>query len=328
MLALINRLRFGNPWKYKAPLLICWAYVMILLTGTEPWLAFYFMLLAFSTLFGMAALGYFINDLADISSDKKAGKDNYLSNLSTWMRLLVLSGLLLFSFVPWIWFPKTPFTYVLIGTEIFLFVMYSLPPFRLKQRGILGVFTDALYAYIVPSVLACYTFYQIGKESYIYFGFLMVAISVWLMIVGIRGILLHQLHDYENDLKAGVKTFVTKKGLVSSAKMVSSLLPFEAILMTGFFVFVIDEFYLLFPGLLLFCLYEFALSKKNKEKINTKDYRKFSNRFFDGFYLDFLPVIILIQLCFINYYYSLLLVLHLIFFRSFIKNILRKFIRR
>lgn len=328
MLTLINKLRFGNPWKYKAPLLICWPYIMILLTGIKPLEAVYFILLAYSTLFGIASLGYFINDWSDINSDKKASKSNKMGELNLGFKILILLILLSFSFVPWIWLPKNQYTYILLGAEILLFLLYSLPPFRLKEKGVLGILTDSLYAYIVPSMLAGLTFYLVGRGNYIDFEFFVLAISTWLLVVGIRGILLHQLLDYKNDLNAGVKTFVTIKGTSMAERIITALLPVELILLTGFFVFVMNEFWLLFPGYLFYCLFQLLMARKNKEIVNFKEYQKFSYRFLDDFYLDFLPVLILAQLCIANYYYAPLLFLHIIFFRSFIKNILSKFIPR
>lgn len=328
MLALINKLRFGNPWKYKAPLLICWPYIMILLTGIKPIEAIYFILMAYSTLFGIASLGYFINDWSDIKSDKKAGKANKMGELNLGFKILILIILLSFSFVPWIWFAKNQYTYILLGSEILLFLLYSLPPFRLKERGTLGILTDSLYAYVVPSMLAGLTFYLIGRGNYVDFEFFMFAVSVWLLVLGIRGILLHQLLDYDNDLDAGVKTFTTKKGTSMAERIIAAVLPIELILLTGFFVFVMNEFWLLFPGYLVYCLFQWMIARKNKEKPSMKDYRKFSYMFLDDFYLDVLPILILTQICISNYYYVPLLVLHVIFFRNFIKNILRKFIPR
>lgn len=326
VLSFFTKLRFGNPWKYKAPLLICWTYMMIFLTGIEPKEALIAILMAYSTLFGIAALGYFINDWADIKTDKLAGKPNKLGELNIQLKLLILLILLGFAFVPWIWFPKNQYTYILLGSEIILFLLYSLPPFRLKEKGILGVLTDTLYAYILPTLLASLTFYLIGLEDYPHMFYFLLAVSAWLLVVGIRGILLHQIKDYQNDLNASVKTFVTKRGIEFAEKILGFLLPLELILLTGFFVFVFKEFYLLFPGFILYCIFQFALQAKSKEKITTKDFQKFTNRYYDGFYLDYFPVWILIQLCIYDYYYLPLLLLHMIFFRNFIKNIFSKFI--
>lgn len=302
--------------------------MMIFFTGIEPKEALIAILLAYSTLFGIASLGYFINDWADIKTDKQAGKPNKLAEFNIGLKLLILLLLLGFAFVPWIWFPKNQYTYILLGSEILLFLLYSLPPFRFKEKGILGVLTDTLYAYILPTLLASLTFYLIGLEDYPHMFYFLVAVSAWLLVVGVRGILLHQVKDYQNDLNASVKTLVTKKGVAFAGRILDVLLPLELILLTGFFVFVFREFYLLFPGFILFCVYQFLVQHKKKEKTGPKDYQKFTNLYFDDFYLDYFPILILIHLCIADYYYAPLLVLHLLFFRSFIKNIFLKFIPR
>jgi 4-hydroxybenzoate polyprenyltransferase len=323
---LINQLRLSNPWKYKAPLLICWPYLLIMFTRTYPMLALENMLLAYSTLFGIAGLGYFINDWADIRSDKAAGKKNKVGELKTGSRLLILVALLCFAFLPWIKLPVNIYSWILIGTEIFLFLIYSLPPFRLKEKGFLGILTDALYAYLVPSLLASLTFFLIMDGGYPGFEKFLVVLSAWLLIVGVRGILLHQMLDYQNDMNSNITTFITRHGTRSGEKILNILIPVEGLLMLLFFVFIVEDFYLIIPGYFVFCLYALYQGKKDQQPVRIKDHRKFSNRLFDDFLLDVFPVLILIQLCISNYFYAPLLVLHLVFFRNVVKNILRKFI--
>jgi 4-hydroxybenzoate polyprenyltransferase len=325
-LDLINKLRFSNPWKYKAPLLICWPYMLLAFTKTPPIDAIFFISLSYCTLFGIAGLGYLINDWADIKSDLKAGKSNKVGELKIGVRLLILTLLCVFSFLPWLVLPMNEYSWALIGLEIILFLFYSLPPFRLKEKGFLGIITDTMYAYIVPSILASLTFYLIVPETDFDLLSYLLVLSIWLTMVGIRGILFHQIQDHDNDKNAGVKTFVTRKGIPLAEQLVRSLLPIEIILFTGFFVFVIEDFYLLFPAYIVFIIIRYFQEGKNNQKVTLVNYRRFSYRFLDDFYLDYLPVLILLQLCISNYYYIPLLVLHLLFFRNAIKNIFRKFI--
>lgn len=323
---LINKLRFSNPWKYKAPLLICWTYMIIHYTQVEPISALGYMLLAYATLFGIAGLGYFINDWADIRSDQLAGKSNKIGELSLGVRLLILTLLCTFSFLPWLILPMNEYSWVLIGLEIILFLIYSLPPFRLKEKGFFGIITDTMYAYIVPSILASLTFYLIVPETDFDLLSYLLVLSIWLTMVGIRGILLHQIQDHNNDKNSGIRTFITQRGIHVGEKILHKLIPVEGILLILFFVFVRETFYLLIPGYLAFCFYQLYMSSKNKEPIQIKDYRKFSYRLFDDFYLDYLPILILFQMCISNYYYVPILILHLLFYRNAIKNIFRKFI--
>ena len=322
----INKLRFSNPWKYKAPLLICWPYMLVGFTQTKPIDALFFMSISYCTLFGIAGLGYLINDWADIKSDFRAGKSNKIGELKPALRIIILIILLVVAFAPWVWLPTNIYSYGLILLEVLLFLMYSLPPFRLKERGILGVLTDALYAYVIPSTLASLTFYLVGNANYLEIKYFLIVINVWLLLVGLRGIVLHQIQDHSNDKNAGVKTFATQNGLSLAERLVRSLLPIEIILFTGFFVFVIEDFYLLFPAYIVFIIRRYFQEEKNNHKVTLVNYRRFSCRFLDDFYLDYLPFLILLQLCISNYYYVPLLILHLIFFRSAIKNIFRKFI--
>jgi 4-hydroxybenzoate polyprenyltransferase len=322
-LDLINKLRFSNPWKYKAPLLICWPYMLLAFTKTPPIDAIFFISLSYCTLFGIAGLGYLINDWADIKSDLKAGKSNKVGELKPALRIIILIILLVFAFAPWVWLPTNIYSYGLILLEVLLFLMYSLPPFRLKERGIFGVLTDSLYAYVIPSTLASLTFYLVGNGNYFEIKYFLIVINVWLLLVGLRGILLHQIQDHSNDKNAGVKTFAIQKGIPFAERLVRSLLPIEIILFTGFFVFVMEDFYLLFPAYILFILIRYFKERQNKQQVSLANYRRLSYRFLDDYYLDYLPIIILLQLVIINSHYMVILAIHLLLFRSFLKSLLQ-----
>ncbi len=321
---LINKLRFSNPWRFKAPLLLCWPYLLIYVTDTPKVDSLLFIALAYCTLFGIAALGYFINDIADITSDKAAGKPNKIGELPVVLRILIFVALLLIAFIPWIWLPKDAISLTLIIIEFFLFIIYSSPPFRLKEKGVLGVITDSLYAYVVPATLASITFFYVGNKNYQLFLELIIVSTMWLFMVGLRGILLHQLQDHQNDLNAGVKTFVTKKGYTNVENLVKGLLQVEILFFLLFLIFLLPELYLIIPCYILFLIIRLHQLRKNGEE---NDYRKFSYRLLDDFYLDFLPVLILIHLALVYYLFLFILIAHLILFRSFIRTIIKRFIR-
>lgn len=320
----LDKLRFSNPWKYKAPLLISWTYAMTAVSEIDPLNSILHILLAYITLFGIAALGYFINDWADINSDKKAGKHNKLGEYSLLVKILILLFLLVISFGPWFYLPLDKYSLILIAVEILLFVLYSLPPFRLKVRGFLGVICDALYAYVVPSVLASYTFYLLGGATYLMFYTFLSFLIQWLLCIGIRGILLHQLQDYSNDILSNTKTFTTMKGVDKVRNIIQIFLPIELIMMLVFFFVIFPSFYFLLPGYTIFFIVTYLILKRQKTKIIFSDLRLFSYKFYDDFYLDVLPILILAHLCMIDWRYCLILGTHLFLFRNIIKNLMKK----
>lgn len=152
---------------------------------------------------GIGFLGYFLNDISDVASDKAAGKNNIASNLKTIEKAIIIListcvGVLPISF-------HNPAVITLICLEILLLFSYSFPPFRLKERGFLGVITDSLYAYVVPSLILLTYLDSIFEVDSFFWYFL----PLFGFFLGVRNILDHQLDDYDNDLVSGTKTFVT-----------------------------------------------------------------------------------------------------------------------
>jgi len=300
---------------------------MLVVSTIEPIKGIFYILIAYVTLFGIAALGYFINDWADIKSDQKAGKSNKLGEYGLGARWAILLLLLIISFSPWVFLPFDKISGGLIGIEILLFMVYSLPPFRLKERGFWGVICDALYAYAVPAILASYTFYLLGEATYFMFYTFLFLLIPWLLCIGIRGILLHQLQDYSNDILSDTKTFTILVGADRVRRIVRVFLPIEMAMMLLLFTVTFPSFYLLLPGYIVFFILTYLMLKKQNAKSIFFDPRGFSYKFYDDFYLDVLPILILTHLCMIDWIFCLILLIHVLIFRNIIKNLMKKLMR-
>lgn len=163
------------------------------------------------TIAGIGAFGHIINDWTDISADAKAGKKNRMAGFSPQKRLLIALLSLSIALLPWFVLPFDNISIILLSVEFLLLLIYAIPPLRFKERGILGLLADSLYAYALPSILAAYTFYLIGdiQPDYILLSF----IFLWQFFLGIHSISGHQVSDYENDLNSETQTFATKHGL-------------------------------------------------------------------------------------------------------------------
>lgn len=162
--------------------------------------------LSLATICGFASMGYLFNDLFDIEKDAAAGKPNFLAGKPAWFTLLLFLVSSAFVFGPWWWLPKNNISYALIAAQILLFIIYSVPPIRLKERGIAGIITDALYAHGLPPVLAAYTFALAAQHPF--HTSEIVLLFAWQFVAGIRNILLHQADDLEADKISGSKNFV------------------------------------------------------------------------------------------------------------------------
>lgn len=149
-----------------------------------------------------------INDVTDREADRAASKVNTLTDVSR----AVVAGLLGTVMAAglafaWRWRGDTPLLASYLAAWV-SFSLYSLPPFRLKGRGLLGVLSDACGASLFPTLVAVILVYRgAGRpvdESWI------VPTGVWALAYGVRGILWHQLTDRENDRASGVHTFAEK----------------------------------------------------------------------------------------------------------------------
>jgi 4-hydroxybenzoate polyprenyltransferase len=154
-----RRLRLSNPWNYKAPVIMAFAYMVVLWGG----IAWPTALAAFGcsvlTIAGIAGVGYLSNDWGDRAADLRAGKPNLLANLPGWHVAALLALFLCLAIGPWVlYFPSNAFSLGLLAAEFLLLALYILPPVRLKERGWLGVLADALYAHVNPALLAILTF--------------------------------------------------------------------------------------------------------------------------------------------------------------------------
>src|ERR1035438_1518039 len=97
-----------------------------------------------------AAFGYGINEMADRDCDLLAGKPNRAAVLSplSWASFLTLTssaagGLSLL----WAADAAAP---VIVGVGLLLAVAYSVPPLRLKERGVLGPVAGAASQWVLP----------------------------------------------------------------------------------------------------------------------------------------------------------------------------------
>ena len=85
-----------------------------------------------------------------------------------------------------------------------IFALYSIAPVRLKNRGLLGVVAMGLGECMLPHLFAV-LLVCLRADLAIPTSWLSL-IAIWSFSAGLRGILWHQLKDFENDRMAGVRT--------------------------------------------------------------------------------------------------------------------------
>jgi 4-hydroxybenzoate polyprenyltransferase len=159
---------------------------------------------------GIATFGYVVNDLTDINQDIRSGHYNIVAGHNRFRRLGIIALFLLIGILPWAWLPTSPLILVLLLLEYGLFLAYSIPPLRLKTRGLLGPITDSLYAYVLPVTIATIVGAN-GDLNPALVTYILI-LAVWSFLFGIVGILKHQLFDYCRDRVDEILTFAVQKG--------------------------------------------------------------------------------------------------------------------
>jgi 4-hydroxybenzoate polyprenyltransferase len=154
----------------------------------------------------VAAFGHVINDTFDVETDLRAGKPNHLATATWSTRILLCVLFLLASYVPAVMAHYSPLALLLLTLNLLWPAIYSLPGIRLKERGIAGLACDALGSHVTPTLLALAVFGTAAHRSTA-FAFVIV---LWSAVLGIKGILHHQIGDRANDLRSGTVTFATR----------------------------------------------------------------------------------------------------------------------
>ncbi|MBC6698925.1 UbiA family prenyltransferase [Hymenobacter puniceus] len=152
-----------------------------------------------------------INDWTDQADDLIGGKYNRVANKAPWLTALVLLLCLAIGLAVGTYFWRSsPLSGFLYLCSWVAFSAYSLPPLRLKKRGLAGVVADASGSHMFPQLLTVSL--VSAWTGHLLPGMWYVAIGTWAFACGLRNILLHQLSDVEADAQAGVDTWVLRQG--------------------------------------------------------------------------------------------------------------------
>lgn len=307
---------------YKFSLIFTSIYFIISHGNHFEYKIYFYLLIAFATSVGIAGIGYMFNDYVDFDDDVKNNKKNIFINQSKTQIVLLAFVFLTFAINPWFFFPITSFSIFLILTEFFLLFAYAFPPFRLKERPILGIICDSLYAQVIPCVLAVYTFYQIG-DKFEFRDELLFLYVFWLLIFGVRNILLHQLEDYINDKNTNTTTFATTFGLAHTKRIIRYIIFFEIIYFC-FLIYSLPEINIII--IIIYIIYIFLLFLMSSKF----SFYFLNERVLNEFYEIHLPLILLIlytlqQPKFIYFLVCNLLLLLPIYYR-FAKGFITKYL--
>jgi UbiA prenyltransferase family len=273
--------RINIWWNHMILPLTFWFYLLIFMNGMKNWgqdLAFLFI-----GSVSIAFLGFLINDYFDRELDGKAGKTNFFDHKNK-SRYWLFSVVVLVGFISWSQLNLNTSTVILLAVEVLLFLLYSSPPFRIKNK-LWGLFFDSVYSRVIP-IMVILSLTQIWKEDFILpFGFLAFTI-------GLRNIINHQIDDQKSDLSVGNETMVVRWGKERSIKLIFRVLLPTEILLIAYSFFLLSQ---LFPGIdwIPICFGIFSIIRfriwlpGEASKTEWKDRGRF---FLNDLYADFMPV--------------------------------------
>lgn len=263
-------------------------------------------------------MGYLSNDVADREADRKSGKPNATLDLSI-TRVTLLFGLFgAAALLPWILFvPIDHICVTLLLLEFLLFAVYVVPPLRLKERGLLGLVTDALYAHANPALLAAYTMYLVTGKSYPHARWLLGSLSAWQFFVGMRNILQHQITDAGHDRAAGTVTWVTRAGEPAAAQLLRTVVtPLEVL---GFAVWLAVASSAIPALAAVFIIHVVAMSLAIRHYaggILNQPLPEMLALFLDDFFVGWMPLVVLGALCVSDWRMAALLLVHVVIFQD------------
>ncbi len=234
-MSVLKILRHVEWWEYKLPPLLSIAYATLILNDQNIADHAITVLLTLLSLVVGATYVSIINDITDVKDDLAAGKSNRMAGFRPALRILfpaicLFLGFLFFIFFYW---PDQLSCFFYLIPWI-LFSMYSFYPVRLKNRGIWGVFADAGGSHIFTSLLTVSVMYYAFQKMVDHTWLLLV--GIWALLYGMRGILWHQFHDRNNDIRSGITTFATERSPSSFRKPERIILFVELLATSGIII--------------------------------------------------------------------------------------------
>ena len=220
---LLDLSRAGEWWHHKVPIALATGYAACLHVDRP--------VIELAGRFGLGVLVLaagatyvsLVNDFTDLDADRRAGKTNRLAGRSRStvtvalaVALIVGAGLLVA-----LW-ALSRAAAVAAAAAYVAFTLYSVPPMRLKGRGIWGVLADACGAHVAPQLM--FVALVAGVEAW-----WVATAGLWAAAVGVRGALWHQLGDVDADTHSGVRTFGATHPSTARLLIVRVVFPVELV---------------------------------------------------------------------------------------------------
>ncbi|HIK19199.1 MAG TPA: tetratricopeptide repeat protein [Leptolyngbyaceae cyanobacterium M33_DOE_097] len=308
-------IRSHDWWLYKIPPLLTIAYAEILLLNLPVLQSLLTVAALLFAIACVAAYGHIINDSFDVEVDRQVGKRNAMAQFSLWQRALFCLALAGLGFSLPVLMKFSTLAISLLGINYLLPTLYSAPPFRFKEKGILGILSDAAGAHAIPTLFIATTFAHLVAAPPLQGIGLAIAATAWSSFAGIRGILLHQLWDRDDDLRSQVKTLVTESNVENVRFWMSRIIfPIEMLLLGSLILVISYSTPLILVFTVFYFLSKLALTKS--DPTSTFDPAPVEKSYVvpHDFYEVGLPLILVTALSLQNPWFAILLLLQVTLF--------------
>ncbi len=178
----------------------------------------------FSTI--MTGYGYLINDLADIELDRRHGKSNVFHKTGKLRAAIIVLAALLVGALFGLPFLRRPGFLLIWALWTGAATFYSLPPLRLKTRGLPGLATTIIAQQTLPTALLFAAFGDLLSWGALIFILFSTA-------RGVSSDVSHQMRDWVNDAGTGTTTFAVRYGYNTVQTVYALSLEIERLALGG-----------------------------------------------------------------------------------------------
>ncbi|MEE8390343.1 MAG: UbiA family prenyltransferase [Anaerolineae bacterium] len=172
----------------------------------------------------LTTYGYLINDLSDVELDRRAGKQNTFHGMSRAKATLVVALVFGLVVVCGLSFVRRPDFLPLWIVWTLTATFYSLPPVRLKERGVLGLAATIAAQQPLPAAMAFAALGHLRTWGALTF-------IAYITLRGISSDVGHQMRDRARDAAADARTLAVYRGHKFVARVYGLSLELETLLL-------------------------------------------------------------------------------------------------
>lgn len=327
VLSLLKFGRISEWWEFKLVPALMISYATSIHLEASPWASAGSLVLLLLALLPGGIFVSVLNDLTDLADDTAAAKTNCQEGKNPTIPILIIvlsltAGVILL----WVW-RNEPQLMSIYFLGWIAFTFYSLPPFRLKTVGLPGILCDAIGAHFVPAMLAAFLVANsLARDLDIFWLF---AVGSWSFFYGLRGILWHQIGDFDADRLSKTRTFVARYGpkvALRGGKWI--FFPLEMFALSAIIWQIgIGAMTSAIVGLFLYAALEYGRIDRFEMTITIVEPKPRSSIILHEYYDVMLPLALLICGVFLQWEAIAVLLSHCVLFPFGLKQVMKDFVK-